>query len=222
MLDGDGTVLRCSGHVSHSAEDNGDVKVLDLYSYRMLVARMWRVRVGGGFRVFGWQHEGSHSVTTSKHMGGLSCPTTYGGVRVYGQKHYYSISDQPYDIEDIVVAYDYVLDQCAQDAEGLIEPMPGHEGLTFNSEDIGHVRVRFTRADEPNIFTEEDVMRMATPERMLRYVGYHGGFTHHRKVKTIVRQDRFHGYMVNGRGDGKIVGYWKCAPASPVEVADAS
>ena len=213
MRDDDGTVFRTSAAVSHTVDATFEGARLNLYSYKTLVARMWRVPVGEGVRLFGWESNDSYSVTTTQHMRNITSPLVYKGVRVRTHRKGAYTADFPPTLGEILVAYDYALDQCrdgGQGEPGFIDPMPGREYITFDSDEIGDVLVRVTDVNPPDFSVNVEMPRMATPERMLEYLRRNGFFTHHRKPHVVVREDRHHGYVVNARD--KIVGHWRCVP----------
>lgn len=227
MRDSNGTVIRTEGHVSHTVDtglEGANVARLHLYSYRALVGRMWRVKVGEGIRIFGWQNHGKFSITTTRHMTGMARASNFsldfmGGIDVFCPPvsgAWKSIEYLPPDIEVILDAYVEAVGQ--RNVFGLIPPT--RAGLRFASNELGMQRIRIWREDDPSIFREYDIDKMAS-DRAIMYVNpWELGLTHHRKPATVRRTFSTHGELVNSRG--KVVARWQCIPSHPQHIEETN
>ena len=193
VRDEQGHVFRTEANVSHSIE-KGPIEytsVLNLYSYRELIGRMWRVPLGLTYRIFGWRTPKAFGVTTTRHISSMDKATVYGGIDVF----YDPFRAEPPPLEELLVAYDEALS--TRPTAGLMDPV---RQMRFVSSALGlrKLVIPVPRDGDHGFFVDI----MAPDSQLLARAGE--VLTHANKPRLVVRQSPTKGYFVNARD--KVVG----------------
>lgn len=205
MADDAGRRITTSGHLSHDVKRYDDgLAILNLYSYRTLIGRMWRQPVGTGFRVFGWRTGLSYSVTTARHIGDLGNATVWGGITVRSAD---GQLDTPPGIEEINVAHDLMLQEMR---EGELLAPVGPRLLSFIANDTPDRVIRIAGTREGFGPQEAAVPVMAMDGELLAAAHYPGMLTGSQRPRLVVRQTPRKGYFVNARE--KVCGTYEVLP----------
>lgn len=216
MRDGEGKTITTDGHLSHDVRtglDGADVARLRIYSYRKCIAQWWRVPVGQGFRIFGWNAPPTWSVTTNRHIGDLVAPHVYSeGVQaiitIRDSRIFDEVGQLP-SLDELQVMYDAALTYVGTGFIPAIRSAAGAE-VIFISKDLGSVCAEVWREDEPSIRHKVEVPAMNYRSLLRGLHIYDLGLTHYKKPKLCIWQSPTRGYFVNARE--KIVGYWEVKP----------
>lgn len=221
MRDSEGRTITTDGHLSHEVRtgvDGAYVARLRIYSYRKCIAQWWRVPVGMGHRVFGWNAPPAwSSVTTTKHINDLTAPHVFNdGVQVIlpsmtPGRIFDEVGQVP-DLEVLQVLYDKALGHTEPGFIPAARTPMGAE-VVFISEDLGSVCAEVWRDDNPGNVKKVEVPAMNYRSLLRGLHMYELGLTHAKKPKHIVWQSPTQGYFVNARE--KVVGYWKVPEVTP-------
>lgn len=216
-------VITTSGALSHEVRtglDTADSARLRIYSYRKCIAQWWRVGVGEGVRLFGWNAPPTSSMTTNRHIGDLMSPSVYGGIKVIlrepAKGSFLDDVGMVPPLDELLVAYDHTLEKVGHGFIPAHRSVGGFE-VIFTSDDIGVQTVEMWRDDNPSNARQVEVSRMNYRSMLAQYQILSAiGLVGYKTPRICVWQSPTQGYFVNARE--KVVGYWKVPEVSNKEV----